>query len=242
MNRLRVKNEPDGIEFLFIHNSEKFAWISDSNIHQSDSAWHEVSAQLIKEYELEEKWIAATRYFHIEELISADLTVKGEWLAKYDSNLDDPTLFNETSSIDRHKNQVVSLFIQLNDVTLSSLELDIKLDKGLRIITTFGMMNKSQIIMKPLDIAHPNQDLQPSETGVQNSDCFVATAVYQSPNHPNVIKLRAYRDQHLQKTFMGRIFIKIYYKLGPYLAKLTRKSKLIYRFFKLWVDKISTHL
>ena len=242
MNRFNIKNETDGLEFLFVHDNEKFAWIVDSNTHQLDSAWKVVSELLIKQHELEERWISATRFFHIEEVISADISSNGEWIAKYDGQHNDPILFNEDGTIDRSKSQVVSLFIQLNDVTLSSLEFDIKLDKALRIITTFGMMQKSQIASKPLDVAHPNQDLNPKEETAQNSDCFVATAVYGNPYHPNVIKLRTYRDNRLTHSFWGRLFIKIYYKIGPYLAILTKKISLLDKFFKSLIEKIAERL
>ena len=57
-----------------------------------------------------------------------------------------------------------------------------------------------------------------------NSPCFVATATYQSDSAPQVVFLRAYRDQVLRRTLAGRAFIEIYYRLGPLLAKPVQRS------------------
>jgi len=48
--------------------------------------------------------------------------------------------------------------------------------------------------------------------------CFVATAVYGSADHPNVIILRRFRDQHLETNPLGRAFCAVYYRLSPRLA------------------------
>tara|TARA_Y100000589_G_scaffold65275_1_gene56813 strand:+ start:6351 stop:7811 length:1461 start_codon:yes stop_codon:yes gene_type:complete len=60
-----------------------------------------------------------------------------------------------------------------------------------------------------------------------NSDCFVATATMNNNNHPIVVDLRKFRDQFLLQNKYGRIFIKLYYFFGPYLAKLISSSVLL---------------
>lgn len=49
-------------------------------------------------------------------------------------------------------------------------------------------------------------------------DCFVATAVYGDPHHPDVVALRYYRDTHLTRSPFGRTAIRVYYIIGPHLA------------------------
>ena len=49
--------------------------------------------------------------------------------------------------------------------------------------------------------------------------CFVASAAYDDPNHPDVMFLRRFRDTFLIHYSAGRIFIRIYWGLGPVLAK-----------------------
>ncbi len=58
----------------------------------------------------------------------------------------------------------------------------------------------------------------------KNSNCFIATACYGSCNSPEVLVLRKYRDDKLLKTFYGRIFVKFYYSVSPFLASLILKS------------------
>lgn len=53
---------------------------------------------------------------------------------------------------------------------------------------------------------------------MRKGHCFVATAVYEFPSHPNVVRLRSYRDEHLERHFWGRAFIRTYYWIGPILA------------------------
>jgi hypothetical protein len=48
--------------------------------------------------------------------------------------------------------------------------------------------------------------------------CFVATAVYGDPMHPNVVLLQHFRDKHLEPNAAGRLFIRWYYRVGPHLA------------------------
>lgn len=57
--------------------------------------------------------------------------------------------------------------------------------------------------------------------------CFIATATMGSYNNPIVKDLRIFRDTFLQKSYFGREFIKIYYKFGPYPAKLIAKSVIL---------------
>lgn len=50
--------------------------------------------------------------------------------------------------------------------------------------------------------------------------CFVATAAYGDANHPDVVFLRAYRDQVLTTSKKGIAFIDWYWRYGPKIAKV----------------------
>jgi IgA Peptidase M64 len=60
---------------------------------------------------------------------------------------------------------------------------------------------------------------------VQSSACWVATAVYGDPLHPDVVTLRRWRDRHLAPGARGapvmRLLVAGYARVGPALARLT---------------------
>ena len=69
-------------------------------------------------------------------------------------------------------------------------------------------------------------------SGGSGGDCFVAGAVYSNDYHPQVLYLRNFRDNYLNDYILGRLFIKIYYLLGPYLAKIVKGNILLKILFK----------
>lgn len=54
--------------------------------------------------------------------------------------------------------------------------------------------------------------------------CFVATAAYRDAMHPDVVFLRAFRDQWLAHHAFGRAFIAFYWRVGPSIAGPVRRS------------------
>lgn len=52
-----------------------------------------------------------------------------------------------------------------------------------------------------------------------NASCFIATAAYADPGHPDVEVLRRFRDRYLMKSRAGRAFVKLYYRYSPPLAE-----------------------
>jgi len=50
--------------------------------------------------------------------------------------------------------------------------------------------------------------------------CFIATACYGSAEHPDVITLRAFRDDVLLEHRLGKLLVSIYYEVGPLLARV----------------------
>ena len=67
--------------------------------------------------------------------------------------------------------------------------------------------------------------------------CFIATAVYGSNNSPEVKLLRLWRDAVLLKRYFGRIFVKFYYKVSPYIASVIEKNKLLKILFRYVIDR-----
>ena len=76
------------------------------------------------------------------------------------------------------------------------------------------------------------------KTTKKSGSCFVATAVYEDYDHPQVIRLRAFRDHFLSGSALGRILIRIYYVVGPYLAILPSRSRVTKRLLRLMLDRL----
>lgn len=69
------------------------------------------------------------------------------------------------------------------------------------------------------------------------SPCFVATVVY-GTGHPNTKTLRAYRDQVLRITPVGRALVAIYYRLSPALADWLGRNQSCIRPVRWVLDRI----
>ena len=72
--------------------------------------------------------------------------------------------------------------------------------------------------------------------------CYIATAVYGSYDAPEVMVLRQFRDNSLNKTFLGKCFIKAYYYLSPPVAKKLKNAKRINKLVRFILDKWVKHL
>ena len=57
------------------------------------------------------------------------------------------------------------------------------------------------------------------------SPCFVATAAYGSPLEPRVGALRRLRDRHLRNQAVGRVLVRAYEAVGPFVADAIRDEE-----------------
>ncbi len=67
----------------------------------------------------------------------------------------------------------------------------------------------------------------------QEGGCFIATACYGDYDHPAVMELRQFRDNYLEKSVAGQMFVRWYYQWSPAFANLIKNSrslKVIVRF------------
>ena len=72
--------------------------------------------------------------------------------------------------------------------------------------------------------------------GSVKKGCFIATAVYGSPNSPEVRFLRRYRDNTLSKSMFGRFFIKKYYTYSPNIANCLKPLSFIKILLKMIIN------
>jgi hypothetical protein len=82
----------------------------------------------------------------------------------------------------------------------------------------------------------PEEAKKPIEE--EKSNCFIATACYRDMFSEEVIFFRWYRDNKLQKTFLGRFFIKVYYRISPYFYKVLFDNPKASNKIKVVLDKL----
>ena len=64
-----------------------------------------------------------------------------------------------------------------------------------------------------------------------NNGCYIATCVYGSYDCPEVWTLRRFRDYTLNKSWYGKIFIRLYYAISPMIVKWFGKKVWFRKFF-----------
>jgi hypothetical protein len=71
----------------------------------------------------------------------------------------------------------------------------------------------------------PEQDLGKLRSAVEAETCFIATACCGSPDAPEVVVLRAYRDAVLAQHRPGRALMRAYYRASPPPARVIARHR-----------------
>ena len=71
----------------------------------------------------------------------------------------------------------------------------------------------------------------------KSEGCYIATMAYGDYDHPQVLKLRKFRDETLNTTLIGKGFIKLYYMYSPKLVSKLNHHEKTNRFFQILLDK-----
>lgn len=108
---------------------------------------------------------------------------------------------------------------------------------AVKLMSTIGNMDMDTKTRKYYNgnkntLANIESRLNPSPSG----GCYIATMVYGSYDHPQVMVLREFRDNYLARKYWGRQFIKIYYKYSPKLVKKLSEHKKINHMIKNILD------
>jgi hypothetical protein len=121
---------------------------------------------------------------------------------------------------------------------------------------------KAMVIMKPMEMTpetrkkfienfsvlediHHNAQAhlrQVNEQKNKNEGCYIATMAYGDYDHPQVLKLRQFRDEILQKSYIGRMTIKVYYSTSPSLVKILKGFDGVNKIVRIALDKLITKL
>lgn len=73
-----------------------------------------------------------------------------------------------------------------------------------------------------------------------SSGCYIATMVYGDYDEPQVMILRDFRDTVLNKSTLGRLFVRFYYRYSPTWVEHLKDKKRINLFIRTILDKFIT--
>jgi tetratricopeptide (TPR) repeat protein len=79
-----------------------------------------------------------------------------------------------------------------------------------------------------------------NEAGKETDACFIATRLY-GEVHPLTAQLRAFRSEYLLPSFFGRVFIRLYKRIGPALAELPGRGPL-YPILRAMIERFAGFL
>lgn len=94
---------------------------------------------------------------------------------------------------------------------------------------------------KACDIIDGNANSPVKNTNTHKG-CYIATCVYGSYDCPEVWTLRRFRDQALRYSWIGRVFIKVYYATSPTLVKWFGNMKFFRTINRSILDKWVSNL
>ena len=106
--------------------------------------------------------------------------------------------------------------------------------------------------LEKLDVKDPNfetsfasistQHLKKTKSESSETGCYVATSIYGSYDCPEVWTLRRFRDQVLDETWYGRLFIRIYYAISPKLVSWFGETRWFRVFWRKRLDSFVRNL
>lgn len=76
----------------------------------------------------------------------------------------------------------------------------------------------------------------------KKSGCYVATCVYGSYDCPEVWVLRRFRDNKLEQSILGRLFISIYYSISPLFVKHFGETRVFKKVCKTILNSLVSKL
>lgn len=100
----------------------------------------------------------------------------------------------------------------------------------------------STVPQRHITPAPTNTNPKTSTSTKSSEGCYIATMVYGDYNHPQVLVLRAFRDNFLKTRLWGRIFIHVYYATSPIFVKIFRNRGKINTFIRMRLDDLIDYI
>ncbi len=104
---------------------------------------------------------------------------------------------------------------------------------------------KQNFVVNYISIPKVNKIQNKKVNNIQNKsnkNCFIVTTTMGDINHPVVVDFRRYRDEVLLNTYLGRVFINIYYRIGPVLSKVIKTNSFLFTISKKLVLRLHKRL
>ena len=95
---------------------------------------------------------------------------------------------------------------------------------------------------KKLQKQHQKNAIFKTKKKRKKNGCYVATCVYGTYDCPELWVLRRYRDDYLDRTIMGSLFISFYYFFSPFAIKLFGNTRLFKNIFRPLLNNIVKNL
>ncbi|MCK6594533.1 MAG: hypothetical protein L6Q33_04975, partial [Bacteriovoracaceae bacterium] len=105
------------------------------------------------------------------------------------------------------------------------------LTNGTTYYAFLGVVDK--YYLAPKFSAQASATPQAIEELLKQQNCFFLTAGF-GEDHKVIRGFRAFRDQFLLKTFLGKTFVTLYYKIAPLYAPSIYKVEYVRHYIRLW--------
>lgn len=112
------------------------------------------------------------------------------------------------------------------------------LEKGISLVEIAAEKGEKEAIelLPEIKSVYMGSGINKQSVESNTGGCYIATAVYGSYDTPEVWTLRRFRDNILDQTWYGRLFIKSYYLISPLLVKKFGKSTWFINFWRKKLD------
>jgi hypothetical protein len=116
---------------------------------------------------------------------------------------------------------------KLTEIIINAYELISNIHSMDMLYETKQSFNKNKGILKSLKNEYTGRSGIVSDNG-----CYIATMAYGDYDHPQVMILRQFRDEVLDKSTFGKWFIRTYYHYSPKLVEILKNQRIVNRIIR----------
>ena len=88
----------------------------------------------------------------------------------------------------------------------------------------------------------PSRGVDHSTSSSSSSSCFIATAAYSTPTHPDLDTFRNFRDRKLLINPVGKQLVSLYYQISPSIAQYVEKQPAIKSFVRQQLERLAQRM